>query len=368
MLNHSIIFYGPFGGKKKKHIGGGESGNNRTKSVLRKLGYSVISCEKPYPIKSSLGVLLYPFQLLLAYFHLFYLALKTSSPKSIHVSGFYNFLIYIEFLIVCTSRLLGIRVVYEARAGGMIESYKEKGRLYRIVFNYTMKNASAVLCQGKEYVPFIQQFTTRPVYYYPNYVLDQYFQHYQDSGRQSADIIELVYFGRIAPSKNIEFIVEVAKELKSRNQNFYLELIGAGKNDYLEELRSLIDFSGLSSNISFSNATTSSDLFAKLLHKHFFVFPTREKREGHSNALTEAMSFGVVPIVSSQGFNETVVGDNYLVIGDFIAKKYSDKVVEITKQNQWAHYSKVVYERVEECFTEHAISGVLKMAHSGSSV
>ena len=51
----------------------------------------------------------------------------------------------------------------------------------------------------------------------------------------------------------------------------------------------------------------------ELQKAHFFVFPSQEKMEGHSNSLTEAMTFGVVPIVSAAGFNASIVGKNYNV-------------------------------------------------------
>lgn len=368
MQNHSIIFYGPLGGKKKKRIGGGESGNKRTIGVLRKLAYNIITCEKPYPINSSIRIVIYPFQLLLRYIHLFYLAIRTNGPKSIHVSGFYNFLVYIEWLIVSTSRLFGIRVVYEARAGGMIDSYNENGKFYRFVFRGILKNASAILCQGSSYVPFIMKFTKRSVYYYPNYVSDEFFKVYEENDRALAEKAELVYFGRIAPSKNIEFIISVAKELKEKSFPFFLEIIGAGKDEYIRELKSLIKTMDLINYISFSNSTSPSDLFSKLEHKHIFIFPTQERREGHSNALTEAMSFGVVPVVSPTGFNRTVVGNQYLVVDDFVPEGYSDRILEImTNRKTWIEYSKSVHKRVEECFTEKVVAEVLIKSHSGIS-
>lgn len=45
--------------------------------------------------------------------------------------------------------------------------------------------------------------------------------------------------------------------------------------------------------------------------------------EGHSNSLTEAMTFGVVPVVSTAGFNASIVSNEELVVSDINPERYS---------------------------------------------
>ena len=90
---------------------------------------------------------------------------------------------------------------------------------------------------------------------------------------------------------------------------------------------------------------------------HFFVFPSAEKKEGHSNSLTEAMAFGVVPIASDAGFNSTVIGKQELIIHGFNAKEYADCIEQIWDSGNWRNYSQFIYSRVINNFTEEIVGG-----------
>ena len=77
--------------------------------------------------------------------------------------------------------------------------------------------------------------------------------------------------------------------------------------------------------------------------------------EGHSNSLTEAMTFGVVPVVSTAGFNASIVGNEELVVSDINPKKYAEVIESVMKRNLWAEYSLKVYQRIKENYTEDIV-------------
>ena len=93
----------------------------------------------------------------------------------------------------------------------------------------------------------------------------------------------------------------------------------------------------------------------ELQKAHFFVFPSQEKMEGHSNSLTEAMTFGVVPIVSTAGFNASIVGKEELVVTTIDAQKYADAIEKILLHNTWPMYSRYVFQRIKENYTEDRV-------------
>lgn len=93
----------------------------------------------------------------------------------------------------------------------------------------------------------------------------------------------------------------------------------------------------------------------ELQKAHFFVFPSQEKMEGHSNSLTEAMTFGVVPVVSTAGFNASIVSNEELVVSDINPERYADVIESIIKRNVWAKYSLNVYKRIKENYTEDIV-------------
>ena len=103
----------------------------------------------------------------------------------------------------------------------------------------------------------------------------------------------------------------------------------------------------------------------ELQKAHFFVFPSQEKMEGHSNSLTEAMTFGVVPVVSTAGFNASIVSNEDLVVSDINPKRYADVIEAIIKRNVWAEYSLNVYKRIKENYTEDIVKKAIVEAVLG---
>jgi glycosyltransferase involved in cell wall biosynthesis len=361
----TVIFYGSIGAKKKDIIGGGESGNRKTVAILKELQFNVIIVEKPYPLKTPvLRNIIYPFQLFLSIIHFCVLLIKTKGKKSSHIIGFYNYLIYFEYLLVILSRCLRVNPVYEIRAGGMIEAYKSGTFIYRMFFKATIKNSNKVLCQGKEYVSFLNTLTVNKFYYYPNYVLNEDLDNYNSNLRELENDIRLVYFGRITPSKNIEFIIEICHILRNKNIGFSLEIIGGGEIGYRNSLIKLIDNYNLANYIKITPPTAHKQLVEILKQKHFFIFPTVEKREGHSNSLTEAMSVGVVPIASDIGFNSSVISEKQLIVERFDPELYAKKVLQIWNDKSWPSFSIDVYNNVCRNFTENIVSKTIFEVHS----
>ncbi|MFW6275042.1 MAG: hypothetical protein ACOC2M_00250, partial [bacterium] len=199
-----VLFYGALGNGKKLKVGGGETGNLRTIQLLEKNGYNVIRLYKPYPVKNIAGYFVYSIRMFFKLFSFFFKLLK-SDIKVVHISGFYLHLIYHEFLLVKIARFLNIPCIYELRGGGVIEAYHKRSFLYRHIFKATVNNASIILCQGKSYISFLKELTEVKIYHYPNYILDSFLENTINSGRINDPVLKLVYFGRIVPSKNLDF-------------------------------------------------------------------------------------------------------------------------------------------------------------------
>jgi glycosyltransferase involved in cell wall biosynthesis len=356
---NKIIFFGPVQPNNINIVGGGESGNRKTIELLKGLGYEVNILEKPY---LSNGRLLYMKTLFFNFFKIIYLVIFNKFKK-IHITGYYINSIYYEFVVVVLSKILGIEILYEIRAGGMIESYQIKSDIYKFFFKKTLIFSDTILCQGDEYVRFIEDKYKLKSYYYPNFILDKFIEINDVDERLRQDKIELVYFGRVNESKNISFIIEICEELYSKKANFHLEIIGAYTKEYFDFLNKKIIKAGLQSYISVLPPMNFDDLKQRLKKKHFFLFPTNEKREGHSNSLTEAMIFGVVPIVSDRGFNKTIVNNEQLVVTHEVSHLYATIVLEIWNKLEWSEISKQMYERVINNYTEKKAIETLKLSY-----
>ena len=356
--NNLVVFYGPIGSKSGNVIGGGESGNLKTISLLEKLGYTVIKLPKPYP-NTSLVIFkfFFPFKLFFSYLKFLIILVLRSGKFIFHLSGFYNHLIYVEFLYIYTCKLFKIPCVYELRAGGAIDSYLTHGFLYKFFFRSVLKTSTKVLCQGQEYIPFIKKIADVEGLYYPNFIQDEFLIDYNLYSRNMSSPLNIVYFGRIAPSKNIEFIIEVCEKLQC--ERFTCEIIGDGLASYKNKINSLIHEKGLSDKVFVLESLKGELLFNRLNTKHFFLFPSKEKREGHSNSLTEAMSRGVVPIASKAGFNSSVIKNEFLTIETFDPNQYSNRILTIWNSQTWSEISSTCYQTVKNNFTEAAVKDVL---------
>jgi len=360
-----IIFCGPFGGKKGR-VGGGESGNNKTLKIFLEKGFFVKRVEKPYPfIKGFLGGVLYLFQVFVYYLRFLFSLVVSSKNTSVHITGFYGHLIYMEFFFVATAKIFSRKTVYELRAGGAVDYYLDGGYLYRFFFRKTVCTACNVLCQGKEYVTFLQSTFGIDGIYYPNYMEEQAFNTYGlGSDRSNNDaVVKLVYFGRLVASKNVEIVIEVAGNLKKKGLSIELSLIGPCVSSYRDILDKKLNEFDVASETRFLGSLASNYLFLELEKSHFFIFPTNEKREGHSNSLTEAMACGVVPVVSDFGFNRSVVNLDQLVISNIDSNMFSDEILSIWLGGVWQELSTNVRNRVKCNYLDTVVKERLVKSH-----
>lgn len=176
-------------------------------------------------------------------------------------------------------------------------------------------------------------------------------------------MINLIYFGRITESKNIDVVIKVLSILIKNGYQAKLDLIGGCSDDYKHLLIKYVNDEQIEEGTVFFHGKQAFDYISKLLSSaHYFVFPSKEKKEGHSNSLTEAMAYGVVPIVSKAGFNESICGNTRLVVSDFTAQGFADKIIEIEKAGEWSCFSHDVYERVVNNYTEvQALENIKKV-------
>ena len=67
------------------------------------------------------------------------------------------------------------------------------------------------------------------------------------------------------------------------------------------------------------------------------------------------MTFGVVPVVSTAGFNASIVGNKELVVDSIDPMKYARVIESVIEKNVWSEYSLAVYRRIKENYTEDIV-------------
>lgn len=354
MKRKNIITYASIGTNLPSHlIGGGEIGNRRTIMILREAGYNVYVIDKA---SFGLGAKNYVEMIIQAYIK-FRIAIHKDKSAIVFVPGFYERNLWFEWLLLHIAKKKGHKTVYEARNGRLVTAYNSRSRLYKKLMLSLLRNADAVLCQGEEYVTFIKDKLNRESVYIPNYILDSNLQPYHERGFD--DGIQLIFFGRLVRSKNVDMIIRLVSELKRRGEKAKLYLVGGATEEYQAELEKVVKEENLSDDVIFMGHLPFSEFSETLKQCHFFVFPSQEIKEGHSNSLTEAMSFGVVPIVSTAGFSARIVDDPCLVIKDIDGKQYADKIIEIKEGDSWSRVSHEMYDRAAKHYTESVIKNRL---------
>lgn len=118
--------------------------------------------------------------------------------------------------------------------------------------------------------------------------------------------INIVYLGRIVPSKGTREIVSAISELSLERTDFTFTLCGVGEDVCVfdsglkDKLEDRYSYKGIVDGLEKSNVLTSA---------HIFLLPS--KYEGLPIALLEAMAYGAIPIVTPVGSIPAAVIDDF---------------------------------------------------------
>lgn len=351
-MDKTIIFYAPVGNGIPVHmLGGGEKGCRRTQEILADAGYNVITIDKATMAHGSVNYLK---QALVACVKILKNLIKNKNAL-LYVVGFYEKNIYLEYLIISIGKILRHKVIYEARNGRLVKAYYEYGNFYKKRMDSVLNRVDLIFAQGKEYVNFISDKYNKHAIYTPNYVMNRDLRPYEE--KRSMDQLQIIYFGRVSPSKNVDVVLKTANELSIESHiPIKVIIIGGYEEEYRKKLDKLLGTFVLpQDNIIFMGPQPFDTIIRELQKAHFFIFPSQEKMEGHSNALTEAMAFGVVPVASNAGFNRSICGEDSLIIDGVDYKDYSAIIKNILDEGNWKQYSIKMYNRVKDNYTEDIV-------------
>jgi glycosyltransferase involved in cell wall biosynthesis len=132
-------------------------------------------------------------------------------------------------------------------------------------------------------IKFIPNIPSKPTKYLPR-------QH------KKVGEIKLVSISRIAPEKNIKYLLELLKEIKG---NVSLNIYGMIKTEaYLKECEDIIKKLPSNINVNIAGEIPSHLIKEKLQENDFFILPTLGENFGH--AIYEALSSGTPVIISDK--------------------------------------------------------------------
>lgn len=347
-----IAYCGPIAQPGEPARGGYESANRRLIDDLRGQGLSV--AEYPYAPERST-----PAGKALAYASNFAgtaarILGEAGRFDILHITPLRRHFILPEAVICMNAKARGRKLVVDIRAGCFMDEMEE-GALGARMQAKLLQHADLVTVEGLEYVDFARRYTNTPVHYLPNYVSKG------PEGlapRGLSDPVRLVFLARIVPEKGIETAIEAVRVLAAGGLEVRLEVLGRASPDYAKRLESLA--AGLP--VEFRGAVNAEQVRETIRGAHFFLFPTRHDGEGHSNALTEAMAEGLVPLCADNGFNRSVIGDCGRIFDrNADGAAYAEAVRAIITSGGWWQLSRRTAERIARNYTaETVVPGLIE--------
>lgn len=140
----------------------------------------------------------------------------------------------------------------------------------------------------------------------------------------------LLFVGRLGQEKNIAFLIECFKEIKSKVNNAVLVIVGGGPEE--EELKNLVADLGLGESVIFTGTLAPEDVINCYAGSSVFVFSSVSETQGIVIAEAKAAGLPVVA-VSAYGVSEMVEDeiDGYLT--DLIPDQFADKIIALLKND-----------------------------------
>ena len=175
--------------------------------------------------------------------------------------------------------------------------YDGRSRFGLFICNYVYKRIDKLVIQTKSIQNCFDQGVIHNSVIIPNPVKKVFDFEYQPDSKQ------VVAVGRLVKQKNFAFLIEAFSFVIKEEPK--LQLVIYGEGPLRNELEEVIDFYGLSSNISLPGV--EDDIFAELSKSSLFVQTSHY--EGQSNALLEAMVHGIPPFVLYYDGLEEVIDD-----------------------------------------------------------
>lgn len=343
-----IYLCGPIAEAGKPAKGGYQARNLRTIEALRARGLEVHAFHYAQPDSSRIGKLI---EYAAGFSGLAVKMARCKKRSIVHITGLRRVFLYPELVLAYLAKLRGCRVVYDIRDGLDLDTPRlERSAAYRYFFTRLLNSVDLVMVQGAGQVPFVESFTGRTPVLVPNQIDLSAVPARTYGALPTAPVI--AYAGALRAEKGLSMILDAAEVLTRRGCNVTVRIAGTGDAAFVEDLRSR--HSDLA--VEWLGPQTAESVLDLFTTSHFFLFPTWWPGEGQSNALTEAMACGCVPVVSDHGFNAATVGECGTVLDiDRGPGDYADAVQRIWESGQWPELSQRSARRVQEYFSSVAV-------------
>lgn len=359
----TIHLFASLGDLNKTAAGGGQTSARRLVRLLEGQGYKVDVVNRtipPYTAESigaklhkAIGFVLDPFR------YFFHLLFKKRKDAISMVLGYSGYLFPYYFLYVKIGKFLGYRTSIYIKGGFTEVKFEGFSENLKRSYRNGLKKTDLALYEGEVGANLsVRESPNTKAVWIPNYVENNFMP--EQLPFKPKETMNLLYFGRIHPAKNVVMIVDVFDCLSKKFENINLTIVGSGDSEYEKQLDSRLNASINKIRIRRIARIEHEKLKEILASHHFFVFPSVEGQEGHSNSLNEAMSYGLVPIVSDNNFLPSIVGNERLVVHEMSTDAYAQVIMDVIENRGYDTLSHEMYNRVQKHFTQKVVEKNLK--------
>lgn len=360
----TIYLFASLGNRRKTATGGGQISARRLVKVFDNLGFEMHVVNRTISAEGSSNFAkLYKYYGFIVdpvrwFCHLLLGKRKESVTLVVAYSGS---LFPYYFTLVRIAKFLGYKTIIYVKGGFTEKKFSLFPVRLQQSFRSGLLKTDIALFEGEEGSKLSKKNNSQTkAMWIPNYVEND-FAPCKCPNRKFEEI-NLLYFGRIHPNKNLLIVVDAFNRLCGKFSNVNLTIVGSGQEEYEQVLNEHICLSPYKGRIQRIARLSHDQLKQILKTQHFFVFPSEEQQEGHSNALNEAMSFGLVPVVSNNNFLPDIVNNSRLVANNFNAETYANIIDDVIESGDFERLSHEMYERVKKLFTQSVVEKKLKDA------
>ena len=220
-------------------------------------------------------------------------------PKILHVHGLYWRSSYREIFFVLIARLIGAKVLYEARAGDLISCLKA-GVKYRIVLKAIFYLSHLVTIQGQKDMLAMRDYLSKTeIRVAPNFLSKIFESEVVSISEKNKYAVAFV--GAVGYRKKCDLILALAR----RRPAFSFNLYGSVEESFKTEK--------IPQNVTLHGRVTHDKLITELAVNTYFIFMSNMSGEGQPNALIEGISRGLIPITLDVGYIKEVVPSSFAI-------------------------------------------------------
>ena len=235
-----------------------------------------------------------------------------------------RFSIIRDFPLILMTRLMGRKMIIHLHGGNyLMEKTPPEWMKILWKFIFSGKYPTIVLSPKEEEI-LKKRIPIQKVYSLPN-CIDLKEAYSFERSYSDNNVVTLLYLGRIAIDKGIEYIYLAMHALKSRNVRFKFIMAGKGPDEenYCRKFDDL-----LGKDFEFKGVVAGNQKTEILERCNVFLLPSFY--EGLPMALLESMSYGLVPVTTNVGSINQVVTDG---INGIFVKTHSSIDIEDAIEN-----------------------------------